>query len=170
MIVIGYQGIGKSTLAKGGNGFIDLESGNFWVDGVRDEHWAQAYANIAVHLSMQGYDVFTSSHEIVRQCLKTHPDVCDCSQKAPECLAVCYPVLELREPWVKRLRDRYDETKKEKDYKAWINADKMYEENIRSLMAEELPVIQIPITSMDYDLFKVLSSWSITGKKGQIIF
>ena len=29
MIVIGYQGIGKSTL----KGYIDLESGNFWYNG-----------------------------------------------------------------------------------------------------------------------------------------
>lgn len=35
MIVIGYQGIGKSTLANKDLRFIDLESGNFWVDGKR---------------------------------------------------------------------------------------------------------------------------------------
>jgi len=35
MIVIGYQGIGKSTLSKTNDKYIDLESGNFFVDGTR---------------------------------------------------------------------------------------------------------------------------------------
>ena len=38
MIIIGYQGIGKSTLA-GHNSVIDLESGNFWNDGKRIDDW-----------------------------------------------------------------------------------------------------------------------------------
>lgn len=33
MIIIGYQGIGKSTLAHEDNKYIDLESGNFWYQG-----------------------------------------------------------------------------------------------------------------------------------------
>lgn len=37
MIIIGYQGIGKSTLAKNSLKYIDLESGNFWINGERDE-------------------------------------------------------------------------------------------------------------------------------------
>ena len=35
MIVIGYQGIGKSSLAGRDHKYVDLESGNFWVDGKR---------------------------------------------------------------------------------------------------------------------------------------
>lgn len=58
MIFIGYQGIGKSTLA-GYNRYIDLESGNFWINGKRDENWYIPYCNIAEHLSEQGYRVHT---------------------------------------------------------------------------------------------------------------
>ena len=51
MIISGYQGIGKSTLAKNSNKYIDLESGNFWIDGERQENWYKIYCKIAAHLS-----------------------------------------------------------------------------------------------------------------------
>lgn len=51
-IVVGYQGIGKSTLANSGNGkYIDLESSNFFVDNNRASNWATIYANIAESLA-----------------------------------------------------------------------------------------------------------------------
>ena len=43
MIVIGYQGIGKSTYSNKDITCIDLESGNFWVDGVRLDDWYKVY-------------------------------------------------------------------------------------------------------------------------------
>ena len=70
MIVIGYQGIGKSTYSNKDITCIDLESGNFWVDGVRLDDWYKVYCNIANHLSKQGYTVFVSSHQVVRDELK----------------------------------------------------------------------------------------------------
>ena len=53
MIICGYQGIGKSTIA-GQLYTIDLESSNFYIDGKRDEKWYKVYANFARHLSEQG--------------------------------------------------------------------------------------------------------------------
>lgn len=164
MIIIGYQGIGKSSLAKGANGFIDLESGNFWVDGVRDKNWAQVYANMAIHLSMQGYNVFTASHKAVRECLKNHPYTKSHDGKAPEILAVCYPALHLMDPWTMKLQHRYEDSKLDKDYKAWMNAKEMYVENIEDLMAEPDTVLKIQINSMDYSLEKELAKFSIFRK------
>lgn len=44
MIIIGYQGIGKSSVAKEDYKYIDLESSNFWVDGNRpNDYWPKAY-------------------------------------------------------------------------------------------------------------------------------
>ena len=43
MIVIGYQGIGKSTYSNKDITCIDLESGNLWVDGVRLDDWYKVY-------------------------------------------------------------------------------------------------------------------------------
>ena len=75
MIIIGYQGVGKSTLANKDDKFIDLESSSFWVKGengeiVRSINWYEIYVNIAENLSKQGYVVFVSSHEVVRDQLQ----------------------------------------------------------------------------------------------------
>ena len=72
MVIVGYQGIGKSTLAKNRNGFIDLESSNFFVNGERSPDWYIPYCEIALDLSKQGYDVFVSSHKVVRDELKKY--------------------------------------------------------------------------------------------------
>ena len=102
-IIVGYQGIGKSTLAKQGKGYIDLESGNFWVNGKRADDWYIPYCNIAMHLAEQGYTVFTSSHQVVRdQLVSIKTDNVD--------LFVCVPSLHLKDEWIKKLEDRYNET------------------------------------------------------------
>ena len=53
MIVIGYQGIGKSTLVKECNSYIDFESSNFKINGERPEGWEQMYCEAALDLSRQ---------------------------------------------------------------------------------------------------------------------
>lgn len=144
MIVIGYQGIGKSTLAGRDNKFIDLESGNFWVDGKRADDWYKPYCQIAEHLSQQGYIVFTSSHEVVRKQL----------ENSSETIAIVYPSIKLKDEWIDKLEKRYAESGLEKDYKALMNAIDRYEDNIRELgeYGHERQVCRSIITSMDYDL------------------
>lgn len=144
MIVIGYQGIGKSSLAGRNNKFIDLESGNFWVDGKRAEDWYKPYCQIAEHLSQQGYIVFTSSHEVVRKQL----------ENSSETVAIVYPSIELKDKWIDKLERRYAESGLEKDYKALMNAKDRYEENIKELneYANGYQVYRLALTKMDYDL------------------
>ena len=142
MIVIGYQGIGKSTLAGRNNRFIDLESGNFWVDGKRADDWYKPYCNIAEHLSQQGYIVFTSSHEVVRKQLENSDEV----------VAVVCPSVELKNEWILKLEKRYKESGLEKDYKALMNAKDRYEENIKELSESNHRYCKVAITKMDYDL------------------
>lgn len=144
MIIIGYQGIGKSTLAKDSWKYIDLESGNFWVNGERDEQWYKPYCNIANHLSAQGYTVFTSSHKEVREELKNSSEV----------VKIAFPALELKTDWLIRLTNRYNESMLEKDYKALINASLYYEDNINDLMNE--PFDKIVINNIDYNLRKLI--------------
>ena len=123
MIIIGYQGIGKSTLAGRFN-TIDLESGNFLVDGKRADDWYIPYCKIANHLSEQGYTVFVSSHAVVREELK----------KSKEKVFVVCPSPELKYEWIDRLRTRWQQSGLTKDYKAYMNAIDRYEENIHELM------------------------------------
>lgn len=142
MIVIGYQGIGKSTLAGRDNKFIDLESGNFWVDGKRADDWYKPYCNIAEHLSKQGYIVFTSSHEVVRKQL----------ENSSEIIVLVYPSIELKDEWIDKLEERYAMSKLEKDYKALMNAVDRYEENIKELSECNHKYYEVVLTKMDYDL------------------
>lgn len=144
MIIIGYQGIGKSTLAKDSWKYIDLESGNFWVNGERDEQWYKPYCNIANHLSAQGYTIFTSSHKEVREELKNSSEV----------VKIAFPALELKTDWLIRLTNRYNESMLEKDYKALINASLCYEDNINDLMNE--PFDKIIINNIDYNLRELI--------------
>lgn len=141
MIVVGYQGIGKSTLAGRDHRFIDLESSNFWVNGERAHDWYKPYCQIAEHLSQQGYIVFTSSHKVVRNQLV--------GSKEP--VVVVYPSPELKTAWLEKLCDRYQRTGLDKDYKAYMNAEARYDENIQELATCNIP-FKLKLTEIDYDL------------------
>lgn len=145
MIIVGYQGIGKSTLA-GTNNCIDLESGNFWVDGKRADDWYKPYCQIANHLSEQGYIVFTSSHEVVRKEL----------EKSKEKVYLIFPSIELKDEWIDKLRNRYNTTGLEKDFKALANAEDRYEENIKELEKSNLMIYEI--IGMDYNLSNIIKT------------
>lgn len=145
MIFVGYQGIGKSSIA-GLDRYIDLESSNFWVDGGRDENWYKIYTSIANHLSKQGYNVLTSSHKVIRDYMK--------EQNIP--FVAVYPSLELKQEWIKRLDKRCKETGLNKDYKALKNAETMYEENITDLSQEPNT---LEITSTAYNLKTLLDTY-----------
>lgn len=143
MIVVGYQGIGKSTTSNELDNCIDLESGNFFVDGKRSDDWYRIYVNIANNLSMQGNVVFVSSHKIVRECL---------NERNIEFISV-FPSLELKEAWLEKLKRRYDKTNSDKDYKAWKNAEEGYDEQIQDLMKEHNTIV---LSDDEYDLKKIV--------------
>lgn len=126
MIIVGYQGIGKSTLA-----------GHY----KRSDDWYIPYCQMAVHLSQQGFTVFTSSHEVVRNQLKNYN----------EKVVVCYPSEELKTKWIEKLHDRWIRTSLDKDYKALANAEAMYSDNIKELENEK-EFYHLVITDIDYDL------------------
>ena len=146
MIIVGYQGIGKSSLAKQHPRVIDFESSNFFVDGERPETWPQIYANIAKHLSDQGYIVCISSHQVVRDALLPYRDDVVC----------IYPAKDLKTEWIQKLKERYNETKEMKDYKAWKNAEEGYEEQVESIWSGDLP--RYTISNMDYGLDEIIFS------------
>lgn len=146
MIVVGYQGIGKSTIAGRDHRFIDLESSIFWIDGKRADDWYKAYCRIAEHLSKQGYIVFISSHKIVREYLMNN---------ITDFIVLVYPSIELKDSWIEKLECRYSNSHLDKDYRSLMNAKERYEENIREL--EECKCsYKIELTRADYDLESVL--------------
>ena len=151
MIIIGYQGIGKSTLASKSKQYVDLESSSFWYtdeggNSLRWPNWYDIYCNIAEHLSQQGYDVFVSSHALVRKRL----------QKSNEYVVAICPSIELESGWIDKLHTRYINSCLEKDYKAWQNAVGRYAENIKEILIDCKTII---IHDMDYDLEKLIDSY-----------
>ena len=127
MIIVGYQGIGKSSISNSDTRCIDLESSNFFVGDKRPDDWYKYYVNIAKHLSAQGYTVFVSSHKVVRDELKA---------TNAEDVAVCFPDINIKEQWIERLRDRYKRTGLDKDWRALLNAEQNYMSSILELYDE----------------------------------
>ena len=146
MIIIGYPGIGKTSISRNGNGYIDLESSSFWIDGIRYNDWHIPYCNIARNLSEQGYSVFVSSHEVVRKWLRNSH-----LRKI-----IVFPALEIRDAWIGRLEKRFDETGSDKDYMALKNAKESYDTNIRELLWEK-DFEKIIIRELPYDLEELLN-------------
>ncbi len=133
MIYVGYQGIGKSTISKIYSKCIDLESGNTFVNGKRPENWEALYVNFALSLNNQGYDIFISSHKVVRE---------ELNKRNIEFIAIV-PDLSLKEDWIHKLHSRYLESNAEKDYKAYMNAKECYEENIKDILKDSKKSIVI---------------------------
>ena len=150
MIVIGYQGIGKSSLA-GRHGCVDLESTNFYVNGKKPDDWFVMYCNVALDLSRQGFIVFTSSHQPVRDWLGTHNDT-------DEKICICHPAISLMDKWIDRLQERYFLDGSNKNLRALSNAQKRYADNIGEMVAdaEKYGFTDIEIPSMDYSLFNLV--------------
>ena len=146
MIIVGYQGIGKSSISNSDTRCIDLESGNFFVGGKRPDDWYKYYVQIATHLSEQGYTVFVSSHKVVRDELKA---------TNTKDVAVCYPSIDIRELWLERLTERYERTGLEKDRRALLNAEQNYSSSISELYADavENRWLNVPIGTTNYDLY-----------------
>lgn len=154
MIIIGYQGIGKSTIA-GWNNCIDLESGNFFnSDGTRNDNWFVYYCNIANHLSAQGYTVFVSSHAVVRQRLRKY---------SKEQLYAIIPSVSLKDEWIDKLKNRFNGSKLDKDMKAYLNAKDRYEYNLAEIKNDIKNTIIIK--SMDYDLKEIISDIKVENKE-----
>lgn len=146
MIIIGYQGIGKTTLAMNDPRFIDLESTNTWYkeNGERKRwpNWADIYANFAVDLSKYNHHVFVSSHQVVRDALRNHPD--------SPAVMTCVPAFDLKDQWIEKLEERYEKSRLDKDYRALMNAKDRYTENIQEIIDSRFPVLVL--NSIDYDL------------------
>lgn len=146
MIVIGYQGIGKSTLSQKNFRYIDLESSALYKGGVRLENWHEPYCMIAEWLSRQGYTVFVSSHKEVRGYLN------ECCK---EPFFAVVPSESLKDEWTDKLLKRYEQFPTDKNYRAYRNAVDRFTENIREIKNDVEDVREI--RSMNYELGKIIA-------------
>lgn len=132
MIIIGFPCIGKSSVANEPingytfSGFIDLESSNF----VKSEHWVAEYCNVALDLSRQGYDVFVSSHEGVREHLSKFQDDDD--------IIEVFPSLNMYDEWVRRLKNRYNNDSSDKNKRAYDYVSNNFFSAVENMMYDNI--------------------------------
>ena len=67
---------------------------------------------------------------------------------------VIFPAIDLKDKWIKKLEDRYNNTKLDKDYRALMNAKDRYKENITELMQGNLKFYEI--TRINYHLDDII--------------
>ena len=75
-------------------------------------------------------------------------------KNSKEEVIIVFPSLSLKNDWIEKLKNRYNESQKDKDYKAWKNAEDRYEENITELMQSGYKFIEIK--DMNYDLKELI--------------
>lgn len=147
LIIIGYLGIGKTEFSKATHRTVDLESSCFYVNNERAENWHVPYCQLAMSIANQGQIVFVSSHpEVIDTLYHTLP-----MGENVGGIAILCPQLYLRSDWGRRLHDRYEKTKLEKDARALEHVDNSFGEDIAMLANAPFPVYQI--ADMKYDLW-----------------
>lgn len=151
MIICGYPGIGKSSLAANTNNIIDLCVEDFYVNGVRTPDWVTIYCKIAVSLSNQNFIVFVS----------THPEVIKTLLDYVSFLCIIHPDIKLKSFWVERLYSRYLDDKSLKNLNAYKRVSNWYLEDIEAIenTYKDAPRCKIiSIQNIQYNLYDIVTS------------
>ena len=151
IIVCGYPGIGKSSIA-GWRNCIDLESSYFsFRNGVpqKSNEWIPQYCKLAYDLMQQDYTVMVSTHEKVIEYFCAF--INNSHHRYKPVVIVC-PDIKLKYEWIKRLIGRlnvHDEFYN-KNERAYIHVSDCFDRDIMFLNSCGLPVYTIDTT--DYFL------------------
>lgn len=148
MIIIGYPGIGKSTVAKNDYRFIDLDSSP-WKD---IPNWAKYYIDVAEELSSQKYYVLVSSHDVVRNRL----------YRSKEPVVLCYPDPKLKGPWISKLYHRFQRDHNGKNMRAYRHVEANFDEDIERMSLS--PHKKLVIPTMKYNLKKLIVDYFETAR------
>lgn len=125
MVIVGYPGIGKSTLCQHRENCIDLESSCFDKSNI---NWYKDYCNVAIDLHKQGNIVLVSNDELVYKELESK-DAIDTTN-----LVFIFPSLQLRDEWITKLRDRYKKRPNKENKAAWSRVIDCYFDDILNLV------------------------------------
>lgn len=141
MIILGYPGVGKSSLSRAHyHDYIDLES-SWFRDRVSGDICWETYCTVAENLSKNGHVVFMSCHREVRDWLREH---------TKEHVAVVYPSVGLKDQWIEKLHIRWEVSGDEKDLRAYEHAEKHYESDISELSGCGFECVELD--DMNYEL------------------
>lgn len=142
MIIAGYPGIGKTTLANKNNSVIDLESSHF--RGIKD--WYKYYIEVAKSLSRQGFTVFVSTHPaVIERLITTVPD---------KYTGLIYPSIKLKDKWVEKAGERLTSKPSDKNYRAYVRVFENFEDDVKYF--ESYNIKKIEIDDIDYKLGDVV--------------
>lgn len=154
MIIIGFPGIGKSSVTRAYDGdtnttgYIDLESSNF----VKDDNWVKEYCDLAIDLDLQGYNVFVSSHKAVREYLTERQNIF-------QDIIEVFPLKELRTEWMNRLESRYMKRKTDKNERALSYMRQNFDDAVDE-MEHDAIIHKVRITKENMnDLEKAMSDY-----------
>lgn len=146
LIVLGYPGIGKSSIA-GWNNCIDLESSMFHKMELGD-FWYKIYCQVAIDIADQGYTVLVSTHKEVidyfKQALKRKVN----SERVK--VIIFAPPKTMKAEWVDRLNKRYHEIPIPKNERALRRAENNWAGDLN--MLNDSGITMYSPESMDYDL------------------
>ena len=152
LIIIGYQGIGKSSLGtmdSTNQNIIDFESSLFKINGDRTDNWNVIYCRQAVALAKQGFIVCISSHKCVREELAKY-------NQDGFVIVTIAPSPKLKEEWIARLKDRYLQDPSEKNALALQNAEGHYDETVKDI-ASDSNFSHIYLESTNYHLRSIIN-------------
>ena len=165
MIYIGYPCIGKTTLAKEKNNFIDLESSYFSDSNPSPKPYSSilvvtennaactnynnynTYCNLAIDLNNQNFNVFVSSHKQVTDYLINYYKNIGQTSK----LCIIYPAEDLYADWSRRAFERYLKDKSDKNKRALDRILEHYAEDVNYLkkLCQTENINSIEITEID---------------------
>lgn len=143
MIIFGYPGIGKTSIARWDYRFIDLDPSDpliRWRWPRKKDDWVTDYCNMALMLSKQGYYVLVSTHpNVIRRLASKNEDYC-----------FVYPDVSIQEEWTNRLKERYLRTPNRSTHNAYVRVRDHMKEDF--LQLERLHGKRIVLHSMEYNL------------------
>ena len=150
LIICGYPGVGKSSVA-GWNNCIDLESSWFSYDKdgnviYPEEAWTVNYCMLARKLALQGYTVLLSTHQAVIDTLREGKWLLN---KDGTRVVIFVPRSDMKKAWVERLINRYLESDKDVDLRAFIGGIQYWDSKMLTIKHSDFPVYSPE--SIDYD-------------------
>ena len=156
MIYIGYPCIGKTTLAKEKNNFIDLESSYFSPFSSAAPANHLTYCSLAIDLNNQNFNVFVSSHkQITDYLINSYKHIGQENE-----LCIIYPAEDLYEDWSRKAFERYLKDKSNKNKRALDRILEHYAEDIDYLkrLCKTENINSIEIAEIDYKLIDYIEN------------
>ena len=149
MIIVGYYGVGKTTLCKNVATNIDLDC----ISADPSPVVVDAYADMIKSMNEDGYDVFIQSNE---QLIRTL-----CKLGLREQILIVTPGYSLKEQWATKLCEQYDTSETSASLRSLLVSTSNYNAATADLLALafELNVMVYCIINMDYKLEKIVNKY-----------